>query len=121
MASSEKVIVRGLEEVEASFARYERGLQKTLSAAAYQAAKIVSADARGRFTYDRKTAMGFVPQVRGPQAKVRQRLRKTTGLRGDYGALQMRKALLPAMHSKEHEALELYKTQLEILKVGSGL
>lgn len=47
--------------------------------------------------YDARTAAGFKVRVRQRGVAVEQSLRKTTGLRPDFGALQMRKALLPAL------------------------
>jgi len=122
MPSAERIKVIGVREVQASFARYERGVKKTVSKAGYAAAKIVSTDARPRFSgISSKTATGFVPSVRGPIAKVRQRIGPTTGLRGDFGSLQMKRALLPALYSKQGEAVRVYETQLEILQKEAGL
>lgn len=122
MATSERVKIVGVREVQASFARYERGVRKTVSKAGYMAAKIVSTDARPRFSgIDSKTATGFVPSIRGPVAKVKQRIGPTTGLRGDFGSLQMRRALLPALYAKQGEAVRVYETSLEVLQKEAGL
>lgn len=120
-STTERIEIRGLLAVEASLRRYQRGIRKAANKSAYAAAKLVAMDARTRFPYDRKTAMGFVPSVRGPTARVKQRLGKTTGLRGDFGSLQMRKALLPALYAKQGEALALYEADFELLRKGSGL
>lgn len=65
---------------------------------------VVKANAASRFqTYDARTAAGFRTVVRQRGVSVEQSLRKTTGRRPDFGALQMRKALVPALEAKERE------------------
>lgn len=64
--------------------------------------EIVRAAATQRFDkYDATTAAGYRVRVRQRGVAVDQSLRKTTGLRPDFGALQMRKALVPALEEKE--------------------
>lgn len=53
--------------------------------------------------YDARSAAGYKVSVRLRGVSVDQSIRKTTGTRPDYGALQMRKALLPALRDKEAE------------------
>lgn len=53
--------------------------------------------------YDQRSAAGYRVRVRQRGVFVEQSLRKTTGLRPDYGALQMRRALLPALEDREAE------------------
>lgn len=50
---------------------------------------------------DERSAAGYRVSVRQTGVSVYQSIRKTTGLRPDYGALQMRKGLLPALAAKE--------------------
>lgn len=65
---------------------------------------IVKVDAAERFReIDERSAAGFRTVVRQRGVSVEQSLRKTTGDRPSFGALQMRKALLPAVHEKEGE------------------
>jgi len=56
----------------------------------------------------RRTAEGFRTYVRGQGStvQVEQSLRKTTGLRPDWGALQMTEALLPARDEKLDEVAD---------------
>lgn len=51
--------------------------------------------------YDERSAAGYRVSVRQTGVSVYQSIRKTTGTRPDYGALQMRRALLPALAAKE--------------------
>jgi hypothetical protein len=63
---------------------------------------IVKVDAAAKFAaYDVRSAAGYRTVVRQRGVSVEQSLRRTTGLHPDYGALQMRKALLPALSEDE--------------------
>jgi hypothetical protein len=50
-----------------------------------------------------------------------QRLRKTTGLRPDYGDLQMRKALIPARTEKLDDAADIVEAKVGGLLRSHGL
>jgi len=66
--------------------------------------EIVRANAAERFSaISPKSAEGYRVSVRQRGVSVEQGLRRTTGRRPDYGALQMRDALLPALESKEQD------------------
>jgi hypothetical protein len=66
--------------------------------------EVVRVDAARRFQQiDARSAAGYRVSVRTTGVRVVQSLRKTTGTRSDYGALQMRQALLPALSAKEAE------------------
>lgn len=61
-------------------------------------------DASWKFDrYSTRSAAGYRVVVRQRGVSVEQQLRKTTGRRGDYGALQMREALLPALNDRANE------------------
>lgn len=107
MASS-TVRVKGLRELQRDFKRMEGGLNKEVDKALKDAADIVSQDARQRFSsIDARSAAGFRPRVKGfGRAFVEQRRRRTTGKHPEYGALQMRRALLPALNAKQGEVIE---------------
>lgn len=65
---------------------------------------IVRSDAAQRFSqYDARTAAGFKVKVRQRGISVEQTIGKTTGLRPDFGRLQMRRGLVPALKDKEQE------------------
>jgi hypothetical protein len=62
---------------------------------------IVREEATFRFQrFDARSAAGYRTRVRQRGVAVEQSLRRTTGTRPDFGALQMRKALVPALDSK---------------------
>jgi hypothetical protein len=51
---------------------------------------------------------------------VEQRRRKTTGQHPEFGSLQMRRALLPAMREEEPQVLEALENMLEGLGRSNG-
>jgi hypothetical protein len=52
---------------------------------------------------DQASAAAYVVRSRARGIAVESRMRRTTGRRPDFGALQMRRALLPAATAEEHE------------------
>lgn len=84
------------------------GLSKEVDKELKEAAKIVSDDAKPRLArYSANSATGIRPRVKGfGRAYVEQSRRRTTGKRPDFGALQMRKAFLPALSAKEGEVVD---------------
>lgn len=107
MASS-TIRVRGLRELQRDFKKMSGDLSKEVDRELKEAAGIVAEEARSLFSsYDSRSASGFRPRVKGfGRAFVEQSRRRTTGKRPDYGALQMRRALLPALGSKQAEVIE---------------
>lgn len=80
----------------------ELGLRAELKAAGME----VQADAAARF--DRlsdKTAKNFRTYVRLRGVSVEQALGRVTGRRPDWGALQMKDALVPALNDKQEEVV----------------
>lgn len=107
MAGTSKVVrVEGLRELVKATGGYKTALAKEIRAELIVGAKLVSTDARSRMTrIDAKSAMGLVPFAKATGVSgVKQRKKKRLNPgRGDYGALQMRKALLPALWSKRDD------------------
>jgi hypothetical protein len=98
------VKVKGLRELVSALRKADKRLAKDLRKGLREAAVIVQRDAAERFaSIDARSAAGFRPRVRGPRAAVEQRLRRTTGQHPDFGALQMRRALMPALDAKAGE------------------
>ena len=87
-----------------AFQRADREQRLELRHALRDVGAIVQRDAVSRFSpVDARSAAGFKVRVRQKGVAVEQSLRKTTGRRPDYGSLQMRRALLPALASKQGE------------------
>ena len=100
--------VRGLRELERGLKKMGSDLPKEIDRELKEAAQIVAEEARARFAgISPRSAAGFRPRIKGfGSVFVEQSRRRTTGTRGDYGALQMKRALLPALGSKQGEVIE---------------
>ncbi len=94
----------GLRELQRDLGGARSDFGKDLTAALKDAAEPIRASAASTAAqWGSKTASGYAVSVRGTRAYVRQRRRKTTGQHPEFGALQMREALLPAVASQEGE------------------
>jgi hypothetical protein len=105
---AETVRIVGAKEVERSFRQLRKDVLRELRPALREAGNLVRADAQSNFSsIDARSAAGYKVRVRKRGVAVEQSLRRTTGQHPSYGALQMRRALLPALNSKGPEALRL--------------
>ncbi len=85
-------------------ARTQPAARREVRAALREAADPVRQDATRRFSViDERSAAAYRVVVRQRGVAVESRLRKTTGKHPEYGALQMRKALLPALDDNERQ------------------
>lgn len=115
--AQQTVRVSGLRQLSRAFRTVDKDLAKELRDELREAARIVSEDATARFqAINPASAAGFKPRSRTAGAFVEQSRRRTTGTRGDYGALQMRTALLPALEAKEGEVIDRVERMLD--KIG---
>ena len=68
--------------------------------------ELVRQEGASRFSrIDAGSASGFRVRVRARGVAVEQSRRKVTGKRGDFGGLQMSRALLPALKAKEADVV----------------
>ena len=111
------VKVKGLRELNSALKRYDRALQKDLEVGLREAAQAVADNARSRFSaIDSRSAGGFRPRLRGfGRVVVEQRYRRTTGKHPEFGSLQMRRALLPAMREEEPVVIKEIEHLLDVL------
>lgn len=104
-STSGTLAVRGLAPMIRDFDKLSRdGLSHPLRSELKRLAEPVARTARHRADeegYGCKTVTGLQAGVRYATAVVRQQNRKTTGKHPEFGDLQMRKVLLPAL--REHE------------------
>ncbi len=101
------IVVRGYKEFLQAAKNAGTATNHEVRAAFREAGELVRADAAQRLTkYSTTSAAGLKVRVRQRGVAVEQSLRKTTGAHPQYGSLQMRKALLPAL-AKEADAVEL--------------
>jgi hypothetical protein len=104
--AAQTVRVKGLKELNRAFGQIEKDLQKEMRVELKRVAEPVAATARGKASrYGPKTAAGFVAGSRAGGAVVRQRVKRTTGLRPDFGSLLMREVLEPALAENEDEVV----------------
>ncbi len=95
------VRVHGLREVNAAFRKVDSSLAREFGNDLKKAAAPVVAAARSKETRWRGASINTIRAKRsGPRVFVEQSARKKTGLRGDFGALQMRSALEPALDER---------------------
>lgn len=112
-----RVNVQGLAKLKRDLKTFDaesvKGLNKELRAAG----DLVRADAADRLdTYSPKSAAGLRVYLRsGGRVAVEQSIGKTTGLRPDFGKLQMRQALLPALEDKQDEVFAAVNLSLSSL------
>jgi hypothetical protein len=103
----ETVRVRGLRELDRALKNADADLSKGLRDELKEAGELVRDEARQRFLpIQPRSAESFTVRVRGGgQVFVEQRRRRTTGLRPDFGVLQMQTALLPALEAREGDVI----------------
>lgn len=86
----------------ATLAHTDRATKRAGREEIRKAGEHVRRDATLRFAgTDPRSAGGYRVKVRQRGVAVEQTLRRTTGARPDFGALQMRRALLPALYGNE--------------------
>jgi hypothetical protein len=92
-----EVSVRGYRELIRALKTLEPDERRQVRAAFREVGESVRVKAAELFQkYSSVSAAGYKVRVRQRGIAVEQSIRKTTGTRPDYGALQMRQALLPA-------------------------
>ena len=101
------VRVKGLKELQRDFRRMSKDLSKEVRDGLRESAKPVQQEAANLFRgVDARSAAGYKVRVRQRGVAVEQSRKRTTGLHPEYGAMQMRKALLPALANREKDVIE---------------
>jgi len=92
------VVFKGGRELQRSLKRIGSEVARQMDAELRAGGEIVAELARNRFTMiDARSAAGFKSRTKGfGRVVVEQSRRRKTGLRPDFGKLQMRRALIPA-------------------------
>lgn len=116
------VRVKGLRELTRDLNRLSKEVSKEVRDELKEAGDIVRTEASSRFaSISPRSAAGYRTRVRrAGLVVVEQSRRRVTGRRGDYGALQMRRALAPAVASKEGEVVNRIDRMLERLGNSNG-
>lgn len=109
-----ELIVQGFTEFVRACETAPPLLRREIRATYREIGDIVRVDARERISeLSRKSSDGYRTYVRARGVEVEQSLRKTTGLRPDWGKTQMRKGLIPALHDKEPEVVAAFAEATE--------
>lgn len=92
MPQAETLRIHGYREFLRACDRAGKDTKKEVRGTFKSVGEIVRVDAAARFArYDARSAAGYRTRVRVRGVSVEQSLRRTTGNRGDYGALQQSK------------------------------
>ena len=120
---AEAIRIEGLAQLERAFRACSDDLRRDLQKELNEAGKIVAEDARSRLArYSARSSMGIRSRIkRRTEVVVEQRRRRTTGQRGDWWALQMTRALLPARAAKRKDVVERLDRMLDNIADGNGL
>lgn len=101
------VKVEGVREVNAAFRKVDKDLAKQFGNDLKKAAEPVASTARQKVTRYRGAKVTTIRTRRsGPRVFVEQGARKVTGKRPDFGALQMRTVLIPALEERTDEVFD---------------
>lgn len=96
--------VKGYRELLRACDRASKDIKREVRSALRAVGEIVRARASSLFEdASPKSAAGYRVRVRQRGVAVEQSLRRTTGTRPDFGALQMREALVPGLEDTGHE------------------
>jgi hypothetical protein len=119
MAAS-TVRVRGLRELQRDFAKVSSDLKRELRSELKEVAEPVAESARQKIDRYRGARTASIrPRVTARSAFVTQGARKVTGLRGDFGALQMRR-LGEALDENKDEVVQGLERMLDRLASSNG-
>lgn len=114
--AKETLAVEGFANLIKGFRAYDRGFKTRARQVLRQVGEGTRADAANTMApFSQKTAAGYKVAVRQRGIEVRQSVRKTTGRHPEYGAFQMRNALLPARARNAPEAEREMERALSIL------
>ena len=112
--ASGAIRVKGLREFQRACSASDKALKKNVRDNLRKAGDIVKDEARSRFSrYDARSAAGYRTAVRTRGVAVQQRLGRTTGKRPDYGSLQLRVALQPALETKRSAVEQEFEQMLD--------
>ena len=115
------VRVHGLMELNRAFKKIDSEIGTVLRADLLHAAQPVAESAKGKIGRYQGASLGtIVPKVLSRSVFVYQNARKVTGLRGDYGALQMRKGLEPALEENTERIVASVNLAIDRLAAHAG-
>lgn len=116
-----QVHIKGLRELNRALNMINRQAARGFRRELAQAAEPVAATARSKLSVFQGASVGTI----GPRAAmagvfVTQRARRVTGKRGDFGALQMRRVLVPALHEHADDIVDELDRALDRIAAKAG-
>ena len=115
------VKVTGLKELQRALRMGDKALTKEIKKELRTAGNIVRDDARSRFAgSDAASAAAYRTIVRQRGVAVEQSLGRTTGTRPDFSALQLSRALEPALEAKSEEVVDQLDGMLDRIGRSAG-
>ena len=115
------VRVEGLRELTAVFRRLEGDVKNTVRDELKEVARPVIDDTRAKIGRYQGAKLNTIrPRVTGRSVFVTQGARKVTGKRGDYGALQMTRGLMPALDENSDRIVRGLEHALDRLGSSAG-
>jgi hypothetical protein len=119
---TDEIVVEGLGELLAALKTTDAALAHELREGLREGGQKVQGRATARFLrYSQRTARGFRTIVRKRGVSVEQSLRKTTGLRPDWGGVQMVDGLIPAAEEELPEVERIVERKVVGLLHRNGL
>jgi hypothetical protein len=113
--------IQGLRELDAAFRKMDKVASKNFRDELKKAAEPVASSARDKISRFQGASLGTIkPRATATAVFVTQNARKVTGLRGDYGALQMRVGLEPALAENETNIVNELERALDRLGESAG-
>jgi len=114
--------VTGYRETLRALSQVDKGTAKAMRDGFKRAAEPVAGDARARLSGLAGISLGTIrPRVSSAGVYIRQGKGKRSGKRPDFGALQMRRGLLPAAEHGAPEFEHAIEHELDALIRGEGL
>lgn len=114
------VEVKGLKETIRAFNRLDKRVAKEIKDELKKVAEPVVSEIQHRLSRYRGVSMNVRPHALTKGVVIRQNARKVSGLRGDFGGIQMTTAFIPAAYEKEDEIVRGLEHALDVLTREEG-
>ena len=119
--ASGSVRLHGYRETMRALRKCEKGARDAWKDAFKEVARPIAEEAQSRLARYQGISLGTIgPRVVTSGVFVTQRAKKRTGLRGDFGSLQMRVGLLPALEANEGKIDKAVEKALDDLTDSAG-
>ena len=118
---AETIRVKGYRETARALQRVNKGAKLALYSGLRDAAEPIAADARARLSgYGGIKTSSIRPRVGMRGIYITQGAKKVTGLRPDFGSLQMKHGLLPAAYGRQDDIVDRVEAAFILLTKSQG-